>query len=164
MPFKSETRILDGDPPLEVTTTQLPALRAFDLMVVLGRVMGPTLFQAVRLNDEMDVQELSPLVEGVFARLGNGDGRALIQQILSNTSVKAKDGTAVVLNGPGVIDAVFSGRLPNLMQAVRIALELNYGNFTDIISAALSIVGKSSSSTMKSKTSGQSGDSGKVAG
>lgn len=169
MPFKQETRILEGDPPLEITFTQLPATDALDLLVTLARVLGPTALDATRFHEEMDVSTLGPLIERLFLRVGSGDTQVIIREVLSRASVKLVPGKPpVVLNSKETIDMVFTGRLPNLIEAVKAGIEVNYGNFLDIITALfrgtpLEGQGLSSTSMKTSPDIGSSGISGKKA-
>jgi hypothetical protein len=170
MPFKQETRILDGDPPLEITFTQLPATAALDLLVVLARVLGPAAMDATKFHEDMDVSLLAPLIERLFLRVGSGDAQIIMREVLANASVKVVPGKPpVVLNTKEMIDMVFTGRLPNLIEAVKAGIEVNYGNFLDIISVLFRgtpLEGQSSklTSIQTSPDIGSSGISGKKAG
>ena len=111
MPLRTETRVLAGDPPIEITFTQLPAMRALDLFLVLGKVIGPALLQANELDMEKDVSELAPILEGLFTRLGTGDGKLIVREVLGSAAVKFEGRSPVVLNTQETIDMVFGGRL-----------------------------------------------------
>lgn len=122
MGLRTETRTIDG---LDVTTTQLPAMRASVLFAKLGRIVGPALAQLGTTN-------LGGLVGLVFQNLSPADVPALTQEILASTTVLL-DSKAVPLGQPGMIDLVFSeqGRLPALLKVLRFSLEVNYSDFFD---------------------------------
>lgn len=164
MPLKTETRIIEGDPPLELTVTQLPALDAFELFADVGEVLGPLFLElpSISLEDgDQDAQMLSPVMQRFFTRLANGKGRKLIKDALSRSTVKVDGKQAAALNTQEQINAIFGGRMHDMLLATRIALEVNFGNFTDIISAVSGIPKDAVLNSMKQlKESGQSGDSG----
>ncbi len=127
--LKSETRTIDG---LEVTTTQLPVLRAFALFTKLGKVLAPALARAadLQLDPDMDVSALAPALGELFAQLDPADATQLAHDVLISTSVVA-DGRITELSQSGAIDLVFGGRFLAFLKTMAFAIEVNFRDFFD---------------------------------
>lgn len=122
---------------LEVTTTQLPAMKALALSTRLGRAIGPALASAAGLDDGMNVSALAPAVAALFTTLDGAEAQALTKEILQSTTV-VHDGKQIHLGDASMIDHVFTGRLADLFAVVRFALEVNFTDFFDALTSAAS--------------------------
>lgn len=119
-------RVIDG---LEVSTVQLPAMRAHRLFWRLGKVAPYVLarldFSKVDLND---FATLAPGVLELFGRLSVEESESLIKEILCATTVTV-DGKVIALTTTEMVDHVFSGKLGTLYVVVAMAIMVNYGDF-----------------------------------
>lgn len=123
--LKTESQIIDG---LEVSSTQLPAMRAFALMTRLGKIIAPVLGNAEGLSMQTDLKDLGPILTAVFTQIDVAGAGALVTEILAGTSVQL-DGRIIALGQATSVDIVFSGRLPTMMSVIRFALEVNFRDF-----------------------------------
>lgn len=133
--LKTETRTIDG---LEVTTTQLPSMRALRLMTRIGRLIMPSLAKLDGLSVgallRAEMSSIGPAVSELFDRLTDSQAEELVREILVATAVDV-DGKRVELINGAAIDKVYSGNLPALFSTIRFALEVNYGGFFSVDSA-----------------------------
>lgn len=117
---------IDG---LEVSTVQLPAMRAHRLFWRLGKVAP---YVAARVDlfklDWSSVEGMAPALLELFGRLSVEESEALMREILAGTSV-TMDGKSISLDRVEMIDHVFSGKLPALYSVVAFALVVNYKDF-----------------------------------
>lgn len=120
MALRSETRTIDG---LDVTTTQLPAMRSFVLLGKLLKIAGPAL-------GELGEANIGKLVSMVAQSIDPAELPGLAREVLEQTTV-ISDGRQVQLNSIPLIDNVFNGRLPTLLKVLRFALENGYSGFFD---------------------------------
>lgn len=131
MGLRHESRVIDG---LEVTTAQLPVMRASALMARLGRVFTPALTKIGSLADltlSDDVSALAPALMALFEQLDGGEAQALIRESLAGTSV-IQDGKQIPLSSEEAINLVFTGRLRTMLLVMKFALEVNYADFFDV--------------------------------
>ena len=101
MSVRTETRSVRG---VELTCTQFPARRALAMM-----------------------ERVAKFERGL---LSGGELESWPQQLLACCTALV-DGKQIPLNSGEMIDAVFSGRLPALADAMAFAIEVNYGDFSD---------------------------------
>jgi len=137
MPIRSEKRTIDG---LDVTVTQLSAMRALALLPRIGKALAPAvekLDPSLLSSKAGDVQLLAivPVLTAFFSALDSAEATDLIRQLNVGTTV-AWDGKFVDLNSEAIIDLVFTGRLPTLLKVTAFALEVNFGGFFDGLPAS----------------------------
>lgn len=124
--LKTEDREIEG---LAVKTTQLPALRALNLMAKLGRVLAPIVGSVPGLSMQaFDLSRLGPALGLIFAQLNEGEASKLAREILVSTRVTV-DGKFIELTSDAAINGVFDGRIPALLLTMGFVLEVNYSGF-----------------------------------
>jgi hypothetical protein len=125
--LKTEKRVIDG---LEITTTQLPALRSLGLFNKLGKVLAPALSSIPDTFsfEHTEVASLAPAFVTIFGAMEAGEAQALACNILESTNVEL-DGKVISLTDPRMVDLVFSGRLPTMFKAIAFVLEVNFSDF-----------------------------------
>jgi len=163
MKVKTERKMIDD---LDVQVTQIAAMPSLDLLAKLGDLVGPAMAQIAGLlpgensPGQINAAALSPVVESIFQQIGKQGIRPVLSSILSCVVVW-EEGKSLPLSDEKVVNGVFTGRLLTLAQVVRFSLEVNYGDFFELLR---SVVGdkmaKLSSSTQISNVTGRSGDSG----
>lgn len=109
----------------------IPARKALRTMRALAAVIGPSLGVLMKLkaNEQADGAVMSALPE-VFARFGEVDDQNLasvIDDLASVTRVEVS-GTAIDLSGSG-FDAVFTGKMGDVIPWLVFAIEVNFGDF-----------------------------------
>jgi hypothetical protein len=122
MPLKTETREIGS---LQVTTTQLPAMRALGLMPVLSGVLGPALANLVTVDRKADATSLAPTFAAMFGRLDAAALQSLARDLLAGSSAVI-NGKNVSLGDDSGINAAFSGSPFHLLQAMWFAVEINF--------------------------------------
>lgn len=150
---------------LEITVTQFPALKSFSLLARLGKVIAPALGKVQGLTLESDVSALGPALAELFSRLDEADASALVRDVLASSHA-VYDGKLVPLDRAETIDLVFSGRMRLLLEVLRFALEVNYGDFFGgaLAAAPDQKAASQSTSTRTLPRRGQRGDSGSKSG
>ena len=129
---KSETETIDG---LEVKVTQLPALRAFNLLARLGKMLAPLIKAGSKMSLDDDVSKLAPVIGEALSQLDDQGASDLAIQILASTSV-IQDGKIKPLNQPELIDSVFTGRMQTMLKTLAFTLKVNFADFFDQASAS----------------------------
>ncbi len=126
---KTDTRTIAG---MEVTTTQLPALRAFALLNKLGRILAPALAKAadLKVSTDMDVSALAPALGELFANLHPEESGQLAKEILAYTSV-IHNGAKIDLGSANMIDHVFTGEFKGFLMTMLFAIQVNFSDFFD---------------------------------
>lgn len=143
-----------------VAVTQLPARRALKTLHRILRVVLPAGAKALgdgslgELSDaaNMKLGGLGNAAETLFDRLSESELDDLIGVLLSTATL---DGKPLIPQ----IDLAFQGRLFELLQVVKFALEVNYADFFDGFRGLLaaSAAARSSASRASTTASGPSG-------
>lgn len=120
--LRTERRKIEG---LDVSTTQLPALRALSLLARLGDVIEPALSKLSGFSLESDV---GPILGGVLSKLNEVDSNELVLQVLVSTQVIV-DGRREELTDKEAIDRTFGGNLKALLFTLGFVLKVNYEDF-----------------------------------
>ncbi len=120
--LRTERKKIEG---LEVSTTQLPALRAFALLARLGKVIGPALSKMSGMNMESDI---GPVLGELFANLDPAESSDLVLEVLISTQVII-DNRREELNNQEAVDRVFGGNLKAMLLTMGFALKVNYSDF-----------------------------------
>lgn len=148
MEFRTETRRIGG---LDVTVTQLSALRALGILPRLARALD-------------GVTDLKRDALRVFSNMSGEELQELVRDLLSSATVLYK-GEKAYLSNAALIDVVFTDVMA-LIEAALFAVEVTFGaDFFDggtsekPDSGGGSNVASESSSPPKSAPSGPSGDS-----
>jgi hypothetical protein len=136
--FPSTTEIIGAH---SVTVTKMPALKSFQLLTKLGKVIGPALLKLQNdVTMDSDIKELAPVVSELL-HLGD-DPIPLLIEALTSTCVDA-NGKLVPLNSRDNIDAVFGSDLMSLMLTVAFTLRVQYGDFFGALSDTLPVSARS---------------------
>jgi hypothetical protein len=121
-----QIKVIDG---VTFQVQQLPAMRATKLLVRLGKILGPAAVAVddvalgiQKLFDGLDPELLEDLIKSLF------DG----VQVADPEITKGKL-TPVM----PVFDLLFMGRMGLLFQALKFALEVNYGSFLGDLSSKI---------------------------
>lgn len=112
---------------VEYQTTQFPAMKALEVMVLLQRLSAPT--QGIAPSTQ-----LSAAAPALFANLNPGQLRELVIEMFQCTTalVRTPQGSKLVaLTDQKSIDLVFSGKLQDLFEVFGHAVEVNFGNFSE---------------------------------
>lgn len=107
------------------TATKLPAMRALKLLARLGRVAGPS---AALLTD--GDANIDAAARALFDRLGEDELELLVRGLLESVRVEGRP----VLTG---FDTEYAGKLDEVFQLVKFALEVQFGGFFAALSAAI---------------------------
>lgn len=124
--LKSETKEFGG---LQVTSTQFGAMKAYKLFTRLCRLAAPVIGSlASGLNGQTDVGGLAGALSELFGQLDDTQAEDLALQLLASTQVKVTRGM-ITLDTKPMIDAAFEGNFGAMLSAMRLAVEVNYGDF-----------------------------------
>ncbi len=117
------------------STTQFPAMRAFELMTQLAKTIGPALAALQSLDKDTELSALGPILSSALSNLTKTDATALVLDILAGTqaTVPGPGGqrTIVQLTSRAALDAVFSARLKMMFQVLGHAIKVNYADFSE---------------------------------
>lgn len=127
MGLVTQTKTIAGH---EWAVTQLPAMRALKLEVVVFRAVGPALAAAAsggaNLEAALQSGALAKATSLLCDRLSPDELESVIRQVFETAT---RDGKPVM---PG-FDETFRGNLTEVLQALGFALEMNFGfDFGDL--------------------------------
>ncbi|MBI5543609.1 MAG: hypothetical protein HY901_06960 [Deltaproteobacteria bacterium] len=125
----TETKVVGGH---TYAVSQLPARRAGELFVKLGRLGGPSLLELISRGRDLDrdVRALAPVVVLLFDRIPPGEFTAIADELLSTAT---RDGKPLA----DTVDLVFQGQLFNMMQVLWFAIVVNFSDFRDGLAGLL---------------------------
>lgn len=130
MPLKTDDRDIGG---LKVTTTQLPPMRALNLLTRLGKVFGPMLAQLPDLQaGKLSNEDIAMALGVALGKLEDGDVSKLTRDILITTRVQVEvngQPRILELTDEQRINSAFEGKLEVLLQAMVFSLEVNFAAF-----------------------------------
>lgn len=133
MKRRTEKREVAG---LNLSTTQLPVMRATLLVPRLGRVLAPILAMAGgNLKDAMNA-EAGPLLQAALGALTEQELRELIRDLLAGTTAEI-EGKLLPLTSEANIELAFDG-VVQLFAACKFAVEVNFHDFFTIAGAQAS--------------------------
>lgn len=128
---KQEKRVIGGR---QTTCTQFGAMRATGLAVRLMKIVGPSVAHLL----SADVQSVEDLlkkqvdvglvVAQLFHSLDEDTTLQLIRDLLSGVVV-VHNGAIVELSSDDAINMVFTGKLKLMLESVKFAIQVNYGDF-----------------------------------
>lgn len=141
MPLKSESRVIGGR---RFTVHQLPFGQSRDLLVVLGRVVGPALSGAAsadgaalaRAESLGGLSALANGLGGMLERLEPSQLDRIQEALAAHTFVDLGSGKEPRL-ADATFEAVFSGALESYFEWLYFALEVNYAGFFGALRAAV---------------------------
>jgi hypothetical protein len=128
--LKTETTTIDG---ILFTTTQLPAMRGFELLARLVKMIGPALGALTSADPTADLSAMAPALAGALTNINPQEASALVVDIFSCTTALISDSTGgrqVQLSDRTNIDLVFSSRLKVMFQVLAHAIKVNFGDFS----------------------------------
>lgn len=125
---KTEVKTI-GD--VTFTTTQLPAMRAYSLFVRLVKAIGPAASVLMGADKNLDLTKLAPVLSGALANLDTATAEQIALDTLSNTMASVNGGPLITLSDRSKMDAVFSGRIKMMFQAIAFAVATNFADFTE---------------------------------
>jgi hypothetical protein len=116
-------------------------MRSLRLAARLGKVVGPALVGAL-MTGGMSADAL-PALGTLFDRLSPDELEVLTRELLASATVIVDGKNAPVMD---VFDSIFQGRLHEVLQLLRAALVLNYGeSFSELVAAASGLTSKAAS-------------------
>lgn len=130
--LRTETRTFDD---LEVTSQQLPAMRALKLLPRLARLLAPALASlgTGKIDLQADVSSIANVLSQALEPLDDNQVEALSRDLLADTTVVLTDETGKrrnqTLGSVAAINSVFSGRLPAMLKAMALSVEVNFSDF-----------------------------------
>lgn len=128
---KTITGIIDGEStPVDYVVKEFPAMKGIRICVSLARMLGSGLGQAASSGGDILNMDISSLVSGLTQRLDEDETARLITSILSNTQ---RNGVFLMSD---VIDKVYAGNYGEMFEALKFALEVNFGGFIQALVAA----------------------------
>jgi hypothetical protein len=123
MGLKTETRTIDE---LEVSVTQLPAMRSLALLPRLSKLALPAFMKA---DDPAFMKaDVIILVGELLAGLEPAEAQALVRDLNAGTTVQ-QDGKLKPLTSDQLIDSVFNGKVMTLLKVTMFAVEVNFADF-----------------------------------
>ena len=132
--IETKTRDIKG---LQVTSAQLPAMRAYGVFTRLGVILGPALASLGELDVkslDSEVEQLGPAVGALLG--GLSQDVPLVLALLQSTSVVV-EGKRIELNDEAKINHAFSGKFLALLLTLKFAVEVNFADFLDAGRAAI---------------------------
>lgn len=132
MALQTERKSIDG---LEVTTTQLPSMRALALSTRLLKVVAPAMAHAGGLSMASDIADLAPALAALAGQLEPELVQSLTRELLAFTTVEMS-GKVMQLSTEEAINLAFAGRLMTLFKVLAFSLKVNFENFFDAARAA----------------------------
>lgn len=122
------------------TVFKLPPLTAQDVLIDIGQVLAPALGQAAaafggdQVENVMDLDVDDPRIATGLAALAKGLTKVRMRELVKTLAeVTHYDGKPL----PKVLNEVFRGDLPLLYQWLWFALQVQFGNFTSWLGAAI---------------------------
>lgn len=129
---------------IDISVTQLPPMRAFRFLARMVKALGPTLgdlvpaYIAAEGKGALGHFMKKTSVQGFGAALAQIDVNEMewiIRESMSTAST-TMNGKRVDLGSQELLDAVFDGALPSMLKAVWFSLQVNFGNFSELLPAA----------------------------
>lgn len=124
MNVKQETTVINGT---SYTTTQFPAMQAFEMFGRLVKTIGPAFGVLGTADGQAEIASLAPALAGAFKDLDPTAATQLASDILQMTSATFA-GKHLPLT-PENINIVFSGRLMDMFRVLVFAIRVNYADF-----------------------------------
>lgn len=137
----STTKTIDG---VTVTVQQLPGMRGVRMLHRLTKAVGPALaaslvgFKSVKSLKDLGNADVGAIVGGLgdavqklFDNLTEAELEQLITDLLEGALVEL-EGQTIPLTRP-IFDKVMTGRAHVALGFTVFAIEVNYGNFTDVV-------------------------------
>jgi hypothetical protein len=121
---ETKTQIIDD---IEFRTTQLPAMRAYPLLLRLAKVAGPALSALSAAGAEADV---ATHLSDALGTVDPDAATALSVDLLRSTRA-ILDGKPVDLSSEAGINKVFTGRLPTMFKVLAFVVQENFAGFLD---------------------------------
>lgn len=120
----TQERTIDG---MKFTVTQLPAMKGLRTLNRIGRVLGPAFAKVAGASGsgnvtDMDLSKLGDAVEALFERLTDDELEQLTRELLAQATC---DGKLLMPQ----FDLILAGKVDVILQLLRFAFEVNYGNF-----------------------------------
>jgi hypothetical protein len=133
--LEPQTKQIDD---VNVTVTQLPAMRALKLLHRILKAVAPSAAKAMASGDakKLALTNLSEAAELLFDRLSEEDLAAVTKQLLSTAFVTAGDEQRPAVSGD-ILHGAFDGHIGLLMKVLAFALEVNYGDFLGVLKRAV---------------------------
>jgi hypothetical protein len=157
MKTTQEIVITDGEGRnFTYSVTQLPARRALKMLHKIGRVLVPTLAQALGSTSisqlsslkkvaELDLGNLGKAAETLFDRLPEAEFDALVTELMQGVVVDGKPLAPL-------FDTHFQGRILEVLELLRFALKVNFADFFPDLAAQVAAVQTAASSSEGSTT------------
>lgn len=126
MSLKVESLEIEG---LDVTCSQLPAIKAYSVFARLGKVIGPALgaLADVDVSKEMDdLEAMAPALSLLLSKLA--EDTDLIMPLLSTCEVR-KDGKQILLKDESSINRAFAGNFKAMLLTLKFSLTVNFSDF-----------------------------------
>lgn len=137
MGLKHETREIDG---ISVTSTQFPAMKAYNLFGKLVRLAAPVFGAMAGVGGEPDADATMTAISALFSQLDEETADDLALKLLASTQVlmpaseQRPQPRILSLTSREAIDTAFEGQLMTMLGAMKLAIEVN---FSDFIATAL---------------------------
>lgn len=118
------------------TVQQHPARRAMRLLARLGKIAGPTLGALAGLASKpgslggAKIEALGGALGGLFDALTPDEADRLLEELLCFTSVEERGRSAPLWP---VFDVVLQGRPLDVLKLAKFSLEVNFGDFLDVL-------------------------------
>ena len=128
--IKTEEVVIDG---IKFSTTQLPAMRAYPLLVRLIKVIGPALGALAQLPKDAELTAALPQLIGAMSSLEPAEAEKIATDVLALTTATVPDAAGrlslVTLSTPAAIDSVFTGSVLLLFKVMWHAIRVNFQDF-----------------------------------
>lgn len=139
MSLESKTRVIEG---LNVTCTQLPALKAYSVFARLSKAIGPAItelsgvdFTKVEVVEDADgvesveglnIADLAPALSKFLE--GIAEDEALALALLATVTVR-RGGMNIDLLDDVSINTAFAGKFKAMLLTLKFCLEVNFSDF-----------------------------------
>lgn len=122
---------------LEVITVPFEPVDQYKLLAEIGRVLVPTILAAQGVGGKSSAGDLGPAVDALFRSLTPDMAVESLQHVLRCSSVIRRTGDAepdkIDLLSIKALNRAFKGAgLKSMLLAAKHALEVNFGNFSDV--------------------------------
>jgi len=147
--IETKEKTIDGR---KITVTQFPGRRGLKLKTRLAKLLGPTIFTALKsvsgkseniLDKDINLETAAGAIEKLLERIDENIWEALVFELLSMTRINGQEVTSEIF------DVEFAGSFVTLYKILAFILEVNYKDFLGLTGIGLSKPSAADSSVSK---------------
>ena len=136
--IETKDKTIDGK---KITVTQFPGRIGLNLKTKISKLVGPTIFTALKsisgtgkkfMDKDVDLETAAIAIEKFLERVEPDSWESLIFEILNMTRINNQEIT------PEIFDIEFAGSFVTLYKIIAFVLEVNYKDFLGLTGIGLS--------------------------